>query len=202
VRGDDSECVLCITSPSHVYYSRQRHPNSLILPPSPSLTRTRTLSLSLSLSLPLTHTQTHSHIHTLSLTHTYTHCLTYTHTLSHHSDRRSAVIRELLRVTRPGGFVLIHAWAKEQGEDSKHNFPDSVSATVFVCVWCVVSVSLCGCAFAGGAALSLLPSVLPVAICHHVSPSLHSRLSAVRCCAIRIHSIVHVCPSTLPTNGT
>ena len=42
------------------------------------------------------------------------------------SDRRSAVIRELLRITAPGGFVMIHAWAKEQGEDSKHNFPDSV----------------------------------------------------------------------------
>ena len=36
------------------------------------------------------------------------------------------MIRELLRITAPGGFVMIHAWAKEQGEDSKHNFPDSV----------------------------------------------------------------------------
>lgn len=57
------------------------------------------------------------------------------------SDRRSAVIRELLRITRPGGFVLIHAWAKEQGEDSKHYFPDSVrpiAAAICVLLSCCV----------------------------------------------------------------
>ena len=31
-------------------------------------------------------------------------------------ERRLAVIQELLRITCPGGFVMIHAWAQEQGD--------------------------------------------------------------------------------------
>lgn len=37
-------------------------------------------------------------------------------------DRRYAVISELLRITKPGGVVMIQAWALEQGSDSKRTF--------------------------------------------------------------------------------
>lgn len=37
-------------------------------------------------------------------------------------DRRIAVIRELLRICRPGGEIMIQAWALEQDEQSRHNF--------------------------------------------------------------------------------
>jgi alkylated DNA repair protein alkB homolog 8 len=37
-------------------------------------------------------------------------------------DRRFAVIRELVRIARVGGEILIQAWALEQGDDSKHVF--------------------------------------------------------------------------------
>lgn len=39
-------------------------------------------------------------------------------------DRRVAAIRELVRITRPGGSVMIQAWAMEQGEDSKRQFEE------------------------------------------------------------------------------
>lgn len=37
-------------------------------------------------------------------------------------DRRIAVIRDLVRITRPGGYVLIQAWAFEQEATSRHQF--------------------------------------------------------------------------------
>jgi SAM-dependent methyltransferase len=37
-------------------------------------------------------------------------------------DRRISVIRELVRITRPGGCVLIQAWAYEQEANSRHQF--------------------------------------------------------------------------------
>jgi alkylated DNA repair protein alkB family protein 8 len=39
-------------------------------------------------------------------------------------DRRVAAIRELVRITRPGGSVMIQAWAMEQGGDSKRQFEE------------------------------------------------------------------------------
>lgn len=39
-------------------------------------------------------------------------------------DRRVAAIRELLRITRPGGTILIQAWALEQEENSRLLFPE------------------------------------------------------------------------------
>jgi hypothetical protein len=37
-------------------------------------------------------------------------------------DRRYAVISELVRITKPGGVIMIQAWALEQGSDSKRTF--------------------------------------------------------------------------------
>ena len=37
-------------------------------------------------------------------------------------DRRVAVIRELLRVTKPGGVIFLQAWAMEQDDASKRKF--------------------------------------------------------------------------------
>eukprot|EP01038_Epipyxis_sp_PR26KG_P008479 gene8479-11462_t len=48
-------------------------------------------------------------------------CIAVLHHLSS-IDRRSAAIRELLRITKPGGYVMIQAWAYEQGEQSKRLF--------------------------------------------------------------------------------
>ena len=39
-------------------------------------------------------------------------------------DRRVAVIRELLRITKMGGSVLLQAWAMEQGDASKRQFSE------------------------------------------------------------------------------
>lgn len=41
-------------------------------------------------------------------------------------DRRYAVISELLRITKIGGYVMIQAWALEQGGDSKRIFESQV----------------------------------------------------------------------------
>jgi alkylated DNA repair protein alkB homolog 8 len=37
-------------------------------------------------------------------------------------DRRVAVVRELLRIVRPGGHIMVQAWAMEQEEGSKRTF--------------------------------------------------------------------------------
>jgi hypothetical protein len=47
--------------------------------------------------------------------------------------RRVAAVAELLRCVRPGGQVLIYAWAKEQGVDSRREF---AAADVLV-PWCL-----------------------------------------------------------------
>lgn len=48
-------------------------------------------------------------------------CIAVLHHLSS-VDRRYAVISELVRITRPGGRVMLQAWAYEQGKESKHAF--------------------------------------------------------------------------------
>lgn len=50
-------------------------------------------------------------------------CIAVLHHLST-IDRRTAVIRELVRITRPGGMVMIQAWAYEQNGESKRQFLD------------------------------------------------------------------------------
>jgi SAM-dependent methyltransferase len=50
-------------------------------------------------------------------------CVAVLHHLAS-KDRRVAAVRELLRITRPGGRVLVQAWAMEQGEESRHAFED------------------------------------------------------------------------------
>ena len=50
-------------------------------------------------------------------------CIAVMHHLASR-ERRVAVVSELVRITSPGGFVMIHAWAQEQGEDSRHEFPE------------------------------------------------------------------------------
>lgn len=44
-------------------------------------------------------------------------------------ERRLAVIREILRILKPGGVALVQAWALEQESDSKRAF---TSQDVFV----------------------------------------------------------------------
>lgn len=39
-------------------------------------------------------------------------------------ERRQKAISELIRVTKPGGQIMIQVWALEQPEDSKRNFTD------------------------------------------------------------------------------
>jgi SAM-dependent methyltransferase len=39
-------------------------------------------------------------------------------------DRRVAVIRELLRIVRPGGRIMVQAWAMEQEQGSKRDFTE------------------------------------------------------------------------------
>jgi alkylated DNA repair protein alkB family protein 8 len=48
-------------------------------------------------------------------------CIAVLHHLST-VERRYAVLSELVRITRPGGQIMIQAWALEQGEDSKKVF--------------------------------------------------------------------------------
>jgi len=48
-------------------------------------------------------------------------CIAVLHHLST-LDRRFAVISELVRITKPGGMIMIQAWALEQGQDSKRVF--------------------------------------------------------------------------------
>ena len=48
-------------------------------------------------------------------------CIAVLHHLST-VERRYAVISELIRITRPGGTIMIQAWAFEQGSNSKRNF--------------------------------------------------------------------------------
>jgi len=48
-------------------------------------------------------------------------CIAVLHHLST-LDRRFAVISELVRITKPGGTIMIQAWALEQGRDSKRIF--------------------------------------------------------------------------------
>lgn len=48
-------------------------------------------------------------------------CIAVLHHLST-LDRRFAVISELVRITKPGGTIMIQAWAMEQGQDSKRIF--------------------------------------------------------------------------------
>lgn len=50
-------------------------------------------------------------------------CVAVLHHLAS-KDRRVAAVRELVRVTRPGGRVLIQAWAKEQEANSRLTFDD------------------------------------------------------------------------------
>ncbi len=50
-------------------------------------------------------------------------CVAVLHHLAS-KDRRIEAIRELLRITRPGGTILIQAWAKEQEEDSRLTFDE------------------------------------------------------------------------------
>ena len=50
-------------------------------------------------------------------------CVAVLHHLAS-KDRRVAAVRELVRITRPGGRVLIQAWAKEQEENSRLTFVD------------------------------------------------------------------------------
>ena len=37
------------------------------------------------------------------------------------SDRRLAILRELVRIARPGGRILVQAWAQEQGTLGGHS---------------------------------------------------------------------------------
>jgi len=39
-------------------------------------------------------------------------------------DRRIAAVRELVRITRPGGTIFLQAWAQEQEESSRHVFEE------------------------------------------------------------------------------
>ena len=48
-------------------------------------------------------------------------CIAVLHHLST-VDRRIAVLRELLRITRFGGMIMLQAWAMEQDETSRRNF--------------------------------------------------------------------------------
>ena len=50
-------------------------------------------------------------------------CIAVLHHLAS-KDRRVAVVKELVRITRPGGKILVQAWAQEQDEDSRHNFEE------------------------------------------------------------------------------
>jgi len=50
-------------------------------------------------------------------------CVAVLHHLAS-KDRRVAAIRELVRITRPGGKILIQAWAQEQAEESRHVFEE------------------------------------------------------------------------------
>jgi len=50
-------------------------------------------------------------------------CVAVLHHLAS-KDRRVAAIRELVRITRPGGTILIQAWALEQEENSRLFFPE------------------------------------------------------------------------------
>ena len=64
----------------------------------------------------------------------------YDHTMSiaviHHlrtRQEREQAIRELVRVTRPGGTVLIYVWAAEQPADSKRKFTAGDTMVPFHC---------------------------------------------------------------------
>jgi alkylated DNA repair protein alkB family protein 8 len=50
-------------------------------------------------------------------------CVAVLHHLAS-KDRRVAAIRELVRITRPGGTILIQAWALEQEEGGRLHFPE------------------------------------------------------------------------------
>lgn len=50
-------------------------------------------------------------------------CVAVLHHLAS-KDRRVAAVRELVRITRPGGRVLLQAWALEQGDESRHLFEE------------------------------------------------------------------------------
>ena len=49
------------------------------------------------------------------------------------SDRRVAILRELVRICRPGGEILLQAWAQEQEPGSRNfDFESSTTQDVFV----------------------------------------------------------------------
>lgn len=50
-------------------------------------------------------------------------CVAVLHHLAN-KDRRVAAVRELVRITRPGGAIMIQAWAKEQEEGSRLTFTE------------------------------------------------------------------------------
>ena len=50
-------------------------------------------------------------------------CVAVLHHLAN-KDRRIAAVRELVRITRPGGKIMVQAWAKEQEENSRLTFDE------------------------------------------------------------------------------